>query len=436
LLNAIFVALMAASIAIAAFTGRMELISQGWKADAKAAVELVIGLVGFMVLWLGLMRVLREAGAMAGMARLLAPLMRRLFPDVPPDHPAMGAMILNLAANVLGMGNAATPFGLKAMRELDTLNPYPGVATDSMALFLAINTAGVAVLPLGAIAVRGELGSQRDAAILLPSILAALTSTLVAIALAKWLQGCPRWAAERQRVPAPDALDRDGSTSPLARVGRDEAEGLAPPAADPLRRVLLWLFMLAFAALGIWRVVAAPAPGEALRELAETWLLPGLMAWIALLGWSRRVSVYDAVVKGGREGLEIAVAILPYLVALLVAIGMFRASGGLDALVSALAPVTGLIGFPAEALPMALIRSLSGSGALGVMTETMRAHGPDSFVGFLVSVINGSSETTFYVIALYFGSIRIRAIRHTLFVCLLADAVAILASLFWCRLFF
>jgi spore maturation protein SpmA len=437
LLNAIFVALIAASLAIAAAGGRMDALAAAWKADAKAAVELVIGLVGFMVLWLGLMRVLREAGAMAGIARALAPLMRRLFPDVPADHPAMAAMIMNLSANVLGMGNAATPFGLKAMRELETLNPHPGVATNAMALFLAINTAGVAVLPLGVIALRGELGSERDAAILLPSVLAALTSTLAAIALAKWLQRFPRWAPERQRAGEIEgAAEPHEASGPLARIGQAGSDAAIRHSRDPLRAALLWTYMLALLALALWRLRTAPSAGLAFRELAETWLMPGLMAWIALFGWSRRVDVYDAVVKGGREGLEIAAAILPFLVAVLVAVGMFRASGGLDALVGALAPLCAWIGFPAEALPMALIRPLSGSGALGVMTETMRAHGPDSFVGFLVSVINGSSETTFYVIALYFGSVRVRATRHTLLACLSADFVATLAALFWCRLFF
>jgi spore maturation protein SpmA len=435
LLNVIFVALIAVSLAAAAFTGRMGALHDAWKAEAKAAVELVIGLVGFMVLWLGLMRVLREAGAMRALARALAPLMRRLFPEVPADHPAMGAMIMNLAANVLGMANAATPFGLKAMRELETLNPRPGVATDSMALFLSINTAGVAVLPLGAIALRGQLGSQHDAAILLPSLLAALTSTLAAIALAKWLQGWPRYSVARQTLAVEPAPDDAGVAGPLARIA-DGAESALPPAGGRARALVLWTFGVSLAIAAVVRLEFAPDRSSALRELASTWLMPCLMGWIALYGWSRRVAVYDAVVKGGREGLEIAVAIVPFLVAILVAVGMFRASGCLDWLVNALEPLTSLVGFPAEALPMALIRPLSGSGALGIMTETMKAHGPDSFVGYLVSVINGSSETTFYVIALYFGSVRVRAIRHTLLACLGADLVATAASLFWCRLFF
>jgi spore maturation protein SpmA len=431
LLNAIFVALIAGSLALAAFTGKMGALNEAWRTEAREAVFLVGRMLGFMVLWLGLMGVLRESGAMASLARALGPLLRKLFPDVPAEHPAMGAMLLNLAANVLGMGNAATPFGLKAMRELESLNPRPGVATDAMALFLAINTAGVAVLPLGAINLRGQLGSERDAAILLPSVLAALTSTLAAIALAKWLQRRPRYAVERQAVgpAAGDALEFGGPEA-------GEPASSPQPQRVRIRSALLWVFSLALALAAVRHVSGAAQPAAALRELIETWLMPVLMGWIAVFGWSRRVAVYDALIRGGREGLEIAMAILPFLVAILVAVGMFRASDGLDGLVRALDPLTSLVGFPAEALPMALIRPLSGSGALGVMTETMKAHGPDSFVGFLVSVMYGSSETTFYVLALYFGSVRVRAIRHTLLACLGADFVATAASLLWCRLFF
>lgn len=433
MLSAIFAALIAGSLLLAAFDGRMAQLDAAWKEEARHAIELIVGLVGFMVLWLGLMRVLREAGAMSALARALAPLMRRLFPDVPADHPAMSAMLLNLAANMLGMGNAATPFGLKAMRELDSLNPRRGVATDAMALFLSINTAGVALLPLGAIALRGQLGSQHDAAILLPSMLAALCSTAVAIAAAKLLQRRPRFAPERLAADPLEASEAPG----FSATPDDSPDALQRgPARDPRRALVLWLFgALLLLAAGL-HVGRSAAPGAALREIAESWLMPGLMGWIAAFGWSRRVAVYDAVVKGGREGLEIAVAIAPFLVAMLVAVGVFRASGGLERAVAALDPLTSLVGFPAEALPMALIRPLSGSAALGVMTETLKTHGPDSFVGYLVSVINGSSETTFYVIALYFGSVRVRAIRHTLLACLAADVAGTAASLVWCKLFF
>jgi spore maturation protein SpmB len=198
-----------------------------------------------------------------------------------------------------------------------------------------------------------------------------------------------------------------------------------------------------FGALMVWamaRYLIGATEGaeiaEAGREILKSWLLPLLMAAIALFGFSHRVKVYESFIQGAREGFQIAVMIIPFLVAILVAVGMFRESGALEAIIAAVSPATSLVGFPADALPMALIRPLSGSGAMGVMTETMRIHGPDSFVGYLVSVMNGSTETTFYVLALYFGSVRVRAARHTVAACLSADAVGIAAALFWCRLFF
>ena len=439
MLNGIFVVLILGSVVVAAFAGRMTEVNQAGIDSAKNAVTIAIGLVGMMALWLGFMRVLRDAGLMQVIARGLAPVMRLLFPGVPPDHPAMGAMIMNIAANMLGLGNAATPFGLKAMRELDSLNSRKGVSTDAMALFLAINTSGVAVLPLGVIAIRTSLGSENAAGILLPSILATMCSTIVAVFVARALSGRTRFAPERFEEPAEDT---DASVAPLQAITRlEQAEDVAAtrPPVSPLRTLTLAGFALLIgAALTIHLRDAAAAAGmaAALREVANSWLLPLLMAAIVLFGFSYRIGVYDSFIRGAREGFDIAVMIIPYLVAILVAVGMFRASGALDALVAAVSPLTSLVGFPAEALPMALIRPLSGSGAMGVMTAIMTEYGPDSFVGYLVSVMNGSTETTFYVIALYFGSVRVRAVRHTLAACLTADAVGIMAALLWSRLFF
>jgi spore maturation protein SpmA len=367
------------------------------------------------------------------LARAFAPVLGRLFPDVPPDHPAMGAMLLNLAANVLGLGNAATPFGLKAMRELDTLNPRPGVATNAMALFLAINTSGLAVLPLGAIALRASLGSTNAAGIVAPSLFASVCATLAAIAAAKLLERRALFAPERAQLAASD------SPVPMTRgvTGLAEAEQLAAthPRAEPWRARLCAAFALALAAALARQLWLEPTLDTA-KSLLSSWLLPLLMAAIALAGFARRVPVYDAFIAGAREGLDIAVRVLPFMLAILVAVGMFRASGGLDALTSALAPLTGLVGFPAEALPMALIRPLSGSGALAVMTETMQHYGPDSFPGFLVCVINGSSETTFYVLALYLGSVGVRASRHTVLACLAGDLAGLAGALAASRVFF
>jgi spore maturation protein SpmB len=348
----------------------------------------------------------------------------------------MAAMTLNLASNVLGLGNAATPFGLKAMQELERLNPRKGVITDAMALFLAINTAGVAVLPLGVIAVRSSLGSQHAAAITAPSILATACSTLVAIALALALARLPYFAAARyvESAGAPDTSPRLADAIP----GLAEAEAHATPRPAPSRsRTLAMAAFFAALALGAARELGGSAEvGPALRSLFEHWLLPLLMGAIVLYGWTRRVVVYDSFIAGAREGFQIFTTVLPFLVGILVAIGMFRASGALDASIALVSPVTNAFGFPPEALPMALIRPLSGSGGMAVLIETLKSEGPDSFVGYLVSVINGSTETTFYVLALYCGSVGIRATRHTLAACLATDVAGILAAYGACRIFF
>jgi spore maturation protein SpmA len=438
-LNAVFAVLILGGVLAGVFLGRMPEVNAEGIAAAKSAVEIAIGLVGMMALWLGFLRVLRDAGLLHSIARGLAPVMRRLFPEVPPDHPAMAAMILNLAANMLGLGNAATPFGLKAMRELDRLNSRPGVATDAMVLFLAINTSGVAVMPLGVIAIRASLGAENAAGIFLPSVLATACSTIVAILVARALSRRRRYAPERAEI----AVDLEEGRASLADGvrGIDEAEQIA--ATSPaLRPAGAWMLVGFFAVLGLAIGLRLWAPPESLdrldvlREIANAWLLPVLMATIVVFGVAHRVKVYESFVQGAREGFEIAVMIIPFLVAILVAVGLFRASGALDAWVGLLAPVTTLVGFPAEALPMALIRPLSGSGAMGVMTATMQQHGPDSFVGYLVSVMNGSTETTFYVLALYFGSVRVRATRHAVAACLAADVTGVAAALVWSRIFF
>lgn len=436
MLNGIFVVLILGSVALAAFNGRMPDVNQAGIDSAKDAVTIAIGLVGMMALWLGFMRVLRDGGLMAAIARGLAPVMRRLFPDVPAEHPAMGAMIMNMAANMLGLGNAATPFGLKAMRELDSLNERKGVSSDAMALFLAINTSGVAVMPLGVIAIRASLGSENAAGVFVPSVLATLCSTLTAVLVAKSLAGRARFAPQRYE-PAPEDDEQETLAAGIAGLEQAEEVVAQRPPLSRARAAALAVFGLAIA-LALAKHLRGSEEGtaEALREVLNSWLLPLLMAAIVLFGFSHRVKVYESFIRGAREGFDIAVMIIPYLVAILVAVGMFRASGALDALVALVAPLTSLVGFPAEALPMALIRPLSGSGAMGVMTATMTEYGVDSFVGYLVSVLNGSTETTFYVIALYFGSVRVRAIRHTLVACLSADAVGVAAALLWSRVFF
>ena len=442
-MNAIFIALIVGAVVTAAFGGKMPEVSQSGIDSAKRAVEIAIGLLGMMALWLGLMRILQDAGVMRSIARALAPVMRRLFPDVPVEHPAMGAMIMNIAANILGLGNAATPFGLKAMQELNTLNPHKGVATNSMVLFLAINTSGVAVLPLGVIAIRASLGAENTAGIIAPTILATLCSTIVAILVAKALEGRNHFALERYVDDNGPGEGDSGSSLADAAPSLPETEreteriGDPPPPASRTRTWVLGLVAVALVVALYLQVGRDSAVGwEQARKILSSWLLPVLMAFIVLFGFAHRSRVYESLVKGAREGFNIFVMIIPFLVAILVAVGMFRASGALDWLIAVVQPVTSLIGFPAEALPMALVRPLSGSGAMGVMTETMTQYGPDSFVGFLVSVMNGSTETTFYVLALYMGSIHARAARHAVIACLAADVTGMATALLWSRLFF
>ncbi len=362
--------------------------------------------------------------------------MTRLFPEVPAEHPAMGAMIMNLAANVLGLGNAATPFGLKAMQELDSLNPRRGVATDAMALFLALNTGGLAVIPMNAIAVRAASGSKDAAGIIVPTIITSLCSTVVAVLVARFLAKRQLFSVERSST-----LLSPGPSRSIDGQALERAEALAAVGDRGTRwtRLLAVAVALALAvAMGRFVVTqAASTPAfDLFRQLLSSWLLPVMIAGIVTLAFARGAKVYEAFLASAKEGFQTAVSIIPFLVAMLVAIGMLRASGAMEVIVSAAALVTSPLGFPPEALPMALIRPLSGSGALAVMSDALKAYGPDSFVGYLVSVINGGTETTFYVLALYFGAVQVRVIRHTLPACLAADLAGPTVALLVCRVFF
>jgi spore maturation protein SpmA len=436
LLNGIWLGLILASVLCAAFTGRMEETKLAAFDGAKSGVTIVIDLVGSMVLFLGLMRVAQDGGLLRAVARALAPILRRLFPDVPPEHPAMGAMIMNLASNVLGLGNAATPFGLKAMVELAKLNRTPGAASDSMALFLAINATSVSLLPTGVIAVRAGMGSAMPDAIWAPTLLATSASTGTAMVLCFLLRRLPIFApragavADAVELPArPD--DPEGQA---LRALRDQ-RGPVPLAA---RLVILGFVGLMLVALA--RHLAQLDPAVSLRDaglaVIGDWFLPLFIVGLLLIGLAGRVPVYERAIEGGREGLEVAVRIVPFLVMILAALAMLRASGALELLVGAIDPVTGPLGFPAEALPMALLRPLSGSGAYGVMAETMKAHGPDSFVGILVGVMNGSTETTFYVLTLYLGAARVRDARYILPACLAGDVAGFAVATAACRWLF
>jgi spore maturation protein SpmA len=399
-------------------TAPMEALSRAMVDAAAGAVELSLGLVGVMALFLGLMKVAEAGGLLTILARLIRPLMVRLFPEVPADHPAMGAMILNLSANALGLGNAATPFGIRAMQALEKLNPHHGTASNAMVLFLAINTSSITLLPTGVIALRAAAGSVHPAAILPTTLFATLCSTLMAIAAAKLYS---------RFVPLPQVEALTGTQH--AQGAEADGDVIAAAAgAYPL-----WVSM---AALGVF---AAMIPVTVLYGRAVSpWILPGLMMGFLLFGLVRRVSVYEQFVEGAKEGFQVALRIIPYLVAILVAVSMLRASGALDAFVNLVGGATARVGLPAEALPMAVLRPLSGSGAFAVLASIINdpAIGPDSYIGYLVSTFQGSTETTFYVTAVYFGAVQVRRMRHALAACLTADFIGIVAAVAACAYLF
>lgn len=423
-INIIWLSMILIATVTASYTGTMSEVTKASFESAKSAVTLAIGLIGPMALWLGLMKIAEAGGLMQSVARSLRPLMVRLFPDVPAEHPAMAAMIMNMAANMLGLGNAATPMGIKAMQELERLSIEKGTATNAMCLFLAINTSSVTILPLGVITVRAAAGASVPASILLPSILATILSTSVAIMACKLLS--------RPDITAPTK----GYAEPHAAPDNspETASDLSPPSrAGKIFVTLLGLAFLGGIAYQLSQQSMPLTLSTAAFDTISNWLIPVLIAGFLLYGYLRGVKVYEVMTDGAKEGFSTTVRIIPFMVAIFVAIGMLRASGAMQIMVKVLSPATELLGMPAEALTMALLRPLSGSGAFGLMSEIVTKD-PDSFLSFLVSTMQGSTETTFYVLAVYFGSIGIKRSRHALPAALCADAAGIFGSVLICRL--
>jgi spore maturation protein SpmA len=437
LLNWIWLGLILVAVVYAAFTGHMEAVSLAAFSGAKDAVQLVITLVGGMILFLGLMNVAREGGLLDAVSAGLRPLLRRLFPSVPPDHPAMGAIVMNMASNVLGLGNAATPFGIKAMTELNRLNPNPGVATDPMVLFLAINTSAITLMaPTGTMFARSEAGSAAPAAIWIPTLIATTCSTIAAVGTYYLLRRRARYAFRPLAdEPAPASTPEP---PPVEEVSNDGQAAVREP-AGARHKIFVLGVGLALAiglAMEVIRLLADLPALDVVREVAAHWPIPLLIVFLLLVGVLGRVRVYESAVAGGREGLEIGARIAPFLVIILVAVAMFRASGALELLIRLLDPVTSAVGFPAEALPMALLRPLSGSGAFGVMKETLDTYGADSFIGMLTSTLQGSTETTFYVLTVYCGAAGVRDVRHALPACLAGDLAGAMGATVACHIFF
>jgi spore maturation protein SpmA len=384
---------------------------------AETAVNIALGLIGVMALWLGVMKIAEEAGLITYIARALKPITKFLFPEVPAEHPAMGAMIMNISANFLGLGNAATPFGLKAMEELDKLNPNKGTATNAMCTFLAVNTAGMTLIPATAIAVRASAGSSEPAVIIGTALFASTCATITGITVAKIMEKFPIKFSE------------------FGKWLNDSKKFLISVFSIGIVISLILLTGMGSAISSIFSFLN-PELIKNVIQVVSILAIPLLITIFVGFGAYKKVKVYEMFVEGAKEGFNVAVRIIPYLVAMLMAIGIFRTGGAMEWLIYILQPITNFVGMPAEALPMALMRPLSGSGSLGIMAEIISVHGPDSFIGIMVSTFFGSTETTFYVLAVYFGAVGIKRIRHAVVAGVAADIVGILAAVFIVTLLF
>ncbi len=368
---------------------------------AKTGFEIALGLTGIMCLWLGIMRLGEKGGAVDLLARAFGPLLRRLFPGIPKGHPAVGSIVMNMAANMLGLDNAATPLGLKAMKELQEVNPEPERASNDQILFLVLNTSAVTVIPTTILVYRAQMGAADPTDIFIPILIATFCSTMVGLLVTS--------AVQRLRLWDPIILAYLGGISAIMlgmvlHFSRLDQETMQLQ-SSVLSNFVIFAFIVSFISLAAWR----------------------------------KLPLYEVFVEGAKDGFKVAVTIIPYLVAMLVAIGILRASGALDFLLDGVRWTAAQIGLDTrwvDGLPTALMKPLSGSGARGLMIETMEAHGADSFAGRLVSVVQGSTETTFYVLAVYFGSVGIRRTRHALPCGLAADFAGAVAAILVCYLFF
>ena len=413
ILNSVWLAFFLSAIAVAlvqTFQGDFSVFPRLMTAmfdAAKTGFDISLGLVGIMALWLGFMKIGERAGMVDAFARGVNPLLRQLFPGVPAGHPAQGAMTMNISANLLGLDNAATPLGLKAMQELQSLNPRPGTATNAQIMFLVLNTAGLTLIPTSVIAIRQTMAVKQGlvgfnaADIFLPTLIVTACGLLSALVLVAAVQRISLWRASL--------------LGPMAGFGA-------------LVGVLVW-----------WLSRLPPEQAAQWMGLIGAGFILAVVALFLVAGALRRVDVYEAFVDGAKEGFGVAVGIIPYLVAMLVAIAVFRAAGLMDLLMGAIGAAVAALGLPTDflpAVPVGLMKVLSGSGARGLMVDVMQAHGVDSFAGKLAAIIQGSTETTFYVLAVYFGSVGVKHTRHALPCALFADAVGLVAAIVVAYAFF
>lgn len=438
MLNYIWLALIVLAVVLGGLEGRLNAVTDAAFDAAKTAVmTIALPLIGITALWLGIMRLAEKAGLIVTLARRLRPVLRRLFPDVPQEHPAMGSILMNLAANMIGLTNAATPLGLRAMTDLEKLNPRPGTATNAMCTFLALNTSSVQLLPTTAIGIMAAAGSTNPTAIVGTALIATIGSTAAGIFAVKTLEKL-RWF----RLPP---FERP----PGGRAPGAPSEGLEPNSIEGVGNTAPAWGKLVLAIYGVFLAVAfiqlmrqTPASGETatlfLRAMNAVSVLaiPFFLSFFPLYAALHRVRVYEEFVEGAKEGFQVAVRIIPFLVAMLMAIGTFRAAGGVDMLARGLRPVLDLMQFPVDLLPLCLTRPLSGSATIGLFADVVKTFGPDSLLARMAGTILGSTETTFYVIAVYFGSVSVRKTRHAVAAGLLADLAGMIAAIVVCRIVF
>ena len=444
MLNYVWLGLIVFAVLIGGWEGHLkEVADQSFEMAEFAVVKTAFPLIGIMAFWLGLMRLAERSGLVTVLARVLRPVLCWLFPEVPAEHPAMGSMVMNIAANMLGLGNAATPLGLRAMKDLEMLNPRPGTATNAMCTFLAINTSSVQIVPVTTMAILAANNSVNPAAIVGTSLIATACACSSGVLTARLLAKSPFFKLPVVVVAAPPAVSKNEPTTAIA--GKSPLKEAAE--LKPLRwwgGLMLAAFFLFFVWLFLHLIFSAPAAGAGpvhspfIRVVDGIFLLliPFLIAVFPLYASLRGVKVYEEFVDGAKEGFDVAIRIIPYLVAMLCAIGIFRAAGGIELLSKWLSPALHWVGFPTELLPMALMRPLSGSGTLGMFTELVKQFGPDSLIARTAGTIYGSTETTFYVLAVYFGSVAVKRTRYAVIAGLTADAIGIIVSIILCRAVF
>lgn len=369
--------------------------------NAKTGFEISLGLTGVMTLWLGLMKVGEKGGMVAILSKIVGPFFRKLFPDIPANHPVNGSIMMNLAANMLGLDNAATPMGLKAMTQLQELNPKKDTASNSMIMFLVLNTSGLTLIPISVMVYRAQLGAADPSDIFLPILLSTFFSTIAGIIAVSLYQ--------RINLFNKVILAYMGSLSLF------------------IASIIYVFSVLPQEKVSVYSSVAANV------------ILFSLIISFIILGLRKKIHIYDTFIEGAKEGFGIAIKIIPFLVAILVAIGVFRVSGAMDYLIDGIAWLVQLAGLNTDfvpALPTAFMKPLSGSGARGVMLETMNTYGVDSFAGRLSSTMQGATDTTFYIIAVYFGSVAVKNTRYAITAGLIADLAGVIAAIFIAYLFF